>query len=154
MARRTAVVEEFDDDTDLPLLSHPLPTDAHGALLEQIGVSDDESSDDLDEAVAGPASPSHSQFRPTHSLGTSAKPPSNNTITDITPYKKCVCSPSCSLSLIARADGRAYIQYTLTQNGPMAEGSAGSHARRVFGGPLAKTSPTLPTASALARCTK
>lgn len=94
MARRTAVVEEFDDDTEFPLPSRPLLTDARGALLEEIGESDDdESSDDLDETVAGPASPSHSQFRPPPSLGTSPKPPSN-TITDITPYKKYVYPPS------------------------------------------------------------
>ncbi|KAG6379700.1 signal recognition particle SRP19 subunit [Boletus reticuloceps] len=91
MARRTAVVEEFDDDTDLPLPSHPLLTDVRGALLEEIGVSDDEdSSDEADDTAAGHASPSYSQPRPTPPMGSSTKPPSN-TITDITPYKKWAC---------------------------------------------------------------
>ncbi|KIJ63205.1 hypothetical protein HYDPIDRAFT_156745 [Hydnomerulius pinastri MD-312] len=93
MSRRVAVVEEFDDDTDLPLPSRPLLNNsARGPLLEEIGASDDEeSSDDADEGAApGPASPSHSQFRPPASLGPSDKPPSN-TITDITPYKKWTC---------------------------------------------------------------
>ncbi|KAN0085911.1 Signal recognition particle, SRP19 subunit [Tylopilus felleus] len=90
MARRTAVVEEFDDDTELPLPSRSLLTDARGALIEEIGASDDDSSDDADETTPGPASPSHSQIRPTPSLGPSAKPPSN-TVTDITPYKRWAC---------------------------------------------------------------
>ncbi|KIJ14559.1 hypothetical protein PAXINDRAFT_176714 [Paxillus involutus ATCC 200175] len=93
MARRAAIVEEFDDDTDLPLPSRPLNTNARGALLEEIGASDDEeSADDSDEGTTAPghASPSHSQFRPPASLGPSDKPPSN-TITDITPYKKWTC---------------------------------------------------------------
>ncbi|KAI9460777.1 signal recognition particle SRP19 subunit [Boletus coccyginus] len=90
MARRTAVVEEFDDDTDLPLPSRPLLPNAHGALLEEIGASDDDDSSDPDETAAGSASPSYPQPRPTPSLGPSAKPPSN-TITDITPYKKWTC---------------------------------------------------------------
>ena len=81
MARRTAVVEEFDDDTDLPLPSRPL-ANARGPLLEEIG--DDDSSDN-DESAPGPAS------QP------SPKPPSN-TITDITPYKKYASPLSPSLS--------------------------------------------------------
>ncbi|KAF8551766.1 signal recognition particle, SRP19 subunit [Imleria badia] len=92
MARRTAVVEEFDDDTDLPLPSRSLLTNTRGPLLEEIGASDDDddSSDDPDETTPGPASPSHSQFRPSPSLGPSVKPPSN-TVTDITPYKRWTC---------------------------------------------------------------
>ncbi|KAH7882392.1 signal recognition particle, SRP19 subunit [Phlebopus sp. FC_14] len=92
MSRRAAVVEEFDDDTDLPLPSRPLlNNNARGPLLEEIGASDeDDSSDDADEGAApGPASPSHSQRQPT-SFAASDKPPSN-TITDITPYKKWTC---------------------------------------------------------------
>ncbi|KAG9311722.1 signal recognition particle SRP19 subunit [Chiua virens] len=91
MARRTAVVEEFDDDTDLPLPSRSLLPDPRGALLEEIGASDDDdSSDDPDQVTAGPASPPNSQLRPPPSLGPSAKPPTN-TITDVTPYKKWTC---------------------------------------------------------------
>lgn len=153
MARRTAVVEEFDDDTELPLPSRSLLTDARGALIEEIGASDDDSSDDADETTPGPASPSHSQIRPTPSLGPSAKPPSN-TVTDITPYKRYACPLWFSLGLITRVDGRAYIQYTLTQSDPMAEASAGSRARRASGGPSARISQRLPTASGSARCTK
>ncbi|KAA1479342.1 signal recognition particle, SRP19 subunit [Dentipellis sp. KUC8613] len=90
MSRRTAIVEEFDDDVDLPLPARPLPnTGTRGAILEEIRddgepVSDEEDDDDDDEAppllaptpAAGPASP--------HSQG----PPS---VTDITPYKKWTC---------------------------------------------------------------
>jgi len=84
MPPRTAVVEDFDDDTDLPLPARPLPTVPRGALLEEIVASDDDdSSDDQDEPAAGPASPPNAQFRP-------VKPPSN-TVTDITPYKKWTC---------------------------------------------------------------
>ncbi|KAF9226358.1 signal recognition particle, SRP19 subunit [Gyrodon lividus] len=92
MARRAAVVEEFDDDTDLPLPSRPFNINARGALLEEIGTSDDEeSADDTDEGPApGPASPSHSQLPSPAPLAPSDKPPSN-TITDITPYKKWTC---------------------------------------------------------------
>ncbi|KAF9239322.1 signal recognition particle, SRP19 subunit [Melanogaster broomeanus] len=93
MARRAAIVEEFDDDTDLPLPSRPLDINARGPLLEEIGASDDEdSTDDTDEGTGpGPASNSHShsQFRPPAPLP-SDKPPSN-TVTDITPYKKWTC---------------------------------------------------------------
>jgi len=89
MSRRTAVIEEFDDDTDLPLPSHPLPnTGTRGPILEEIIPSDDDedSSVDADEgdAVPGPAT----SFRPAPLAGsdTAAK----NAITDITPYKQYV----------------------------------------------------------------
>lgn len=66
MSRRAAVVEEFDDDTDLPLPSRPLPnTGARGPLLEEIGSDDDE--DDLitsNEPTAGPATFPQYQPRP------------------------------------------------------------------------------------------
>lgn len=89
MSRRPAIVEEFDDDTDLPLPNKPLPnTGMRGALLEEIGASDseDEESDSMNlrQPAAGPASPSLAQFRP------SGGPDASNTITDITPYKRCV----------------------------------------------------------------
>ena len=96
MSRRAAVVEEFDDDTDLPLPNKPLPnTGARGALLEHIDGSDsDDDGDDDDDAptllnnAAGPASPSFPQFRPGAGPGTDG----SNNVTDITPYKKCVLS--------------------------------------------------------------
>jgi hypothetical protein len=64
MSRRTAIVEDFDDDTDLPLPSRPLPnTGAKGPLLQEI----DSDSDDLEtgnEPTAGPATTSQFQPRP------------------------------------------------------------------------------------------
>jgi len=84
---RTTVVEEFDDDTELPLPSRPLLTDLHGPLLQEIDDDDDDaeisSDDEPDEPAPGPAS----QFRP---QAPSVKPPIN-TVTDITPYKKWTC---------------------------------------------------------------
>ncbi|KAJ7098304.1 signal recognition particle, SRP19 subunit [Mycena epipterygia] len=88
MSRRAAFIEEeFDDDTDLPLPSHPLPnTGSSGPLLQELYISDDEL-DPPPNQRAGPASPHHAQptFRP--------PPGSNlqNTVTDITPYKNWTC---------------------------------------------------------------
>lgn len=67
MSRRTAIIEEFDDDTELPLPALP-STGRTGPLLEEISSSESE-----DDIRAGPAS------RPT------------NTVTDITPYKNWTC---------------------------------------------------------------
>ena len=98
MSRRAAVVEEFDDDTDLPLPNRPLPNmGTRGAILEQLGASDGESGDDDNDddeddgedgadALAGPASPSLAQFRASSGAATDG----TKTVTDITPYKKCV----------------------------------------------------------------
>ncbi|KAI0634775.1 signal recognition particle SRP19 subunit [Trametes polyzona] len=92
MPRRAAVVEEFDDDTDLPLPNKPLPnTGARGAILQEIDASDTDEGDSDDDApsmrqpTAGPASPSLAQFRP------SAGGDAQNTVTDITPYKRWTC---------------------------------------------------------------
>jgi len=60
MSRKTAIVDEFDDDTDLPLPSQVLPnTGSRGPLLEQLTYSDANSDDDTDPDYrqAGPASP-------------------------------------------------------------------------------------------------
>lgn len=93
MSRKAAVIEEFDDDTEIPLPNQPLPNmGPRGPLLEAIHSSDDDDDDDDDYlSRAGPASPSgksKSLFRP---------PPSDNsrlagkgTVTDITPYKSSV----------------------------------------------------------------
>jgi signal recognition particle subunit SRP19 len=85
MSRRTAIVEDdFDDDTDLPLPSRPLPnTGTKGALLEEIHISDDEFEP---SPRAGPASTVQPSFR-TQPLEQN-KPP---TVTDITPYKTWTC---------------------------------------------------------------
>ncbi|KAI0053160.1 signal recognition particle, SRP19 subunit [Auriscalpium vulgare] len=85
MSRRAAVIEEFDDDTDLPLPSRPLPnTGARGAILEEITFDDDapQSSDDeeapeLREPSPGPAA--------------GPSPSNEGSVTDITPYKKWTC---------------------------------------------------------------
>ncbi|KIM69501.1 hypothetical protein SCLCIDRAFT_1207937 [Scleroderma citrinum Foug A] len=89
MSRRTAVIEEFDDDTDLPLPSHPLPsTGTRGPILEEIISSDDEDSSvvaDEGDTAPGPAS----SFRPAPLAGLDGS--AKNTITDITPYKHWAC---------------------------------------------------------------
>jgi len=85
MSPRAAVVEEFDDDTDLPLPSLSLPdTGARGAILEEIMDTDDDEGGDSDEA---PELFDHS------AIGGSALQPSprDTRVTDITPYKKWTC---------------------------------------------------------------
>ena len=92
MSRKAAIVEEFDDDTDLPLPSHPLPnTGLHGPLIEELHISDDD--DEFEPSSrAGPASQSPSGQIPPTSFG-ATKPESKNAVTDITPYKSCVSAP-------------------------------------------------------------
>lgn len=110
MSRRAAIVEDFDDDTDLPLPSRPLPNlGTRGAILESLDDEYDpevEDSDDDDvrggngpmpsnaRSQAGPASPSQPQFR-----GGATTTGSDGVVTDITPYKKYVslvmCFPPC-----------------------------------------------------------
>lgn len=84
MSRRAALVEEFDDDTDLPLPSQSLPnTGSRGAIIEEIADSDDTGGDSdgapelLDHSTSG---------------GPALKPDSREgRVTDITPYKKWTC---------------------------------------------------------------
>ncbi|KAJ6572047.1 signal recognition particle, SRP19 subunit [Mycena capillaripes] len=87
MSRRAAIVEEeFDDDTDLPLPSHPLPnTGSIGPLIQELNISDDEF--EPPNQRAGPASPPHAQpnFRP--SPGYNMK----DSAVDLTPYKNWTC---------------------------------------------------------------
>jgi len=89
MSRRTAVVEEFDDDTDLPLPSRPvLNSGPRGPLLEEIGYSEEEDSEsdsDYDQTL-GQASQSQPPLRTPNTSAQSQGAPSN-TVTDITPYK-------------------------------------------------------------------
>jgi len=82
MSRRSAIVEEFDDDTDLPLPSRLLPdTGSRGAILEEIVDSNDDGGDS-DEA---PDLLHHSAMG-----GPALQPSARDTrVTDITPYKKC-----------------------------------------------------------------
>lgn len=95
MSRRAAIVEEFDDDTDLPLPSQPLPnTGSRGPLLEEIHISDDEF-----EPRAGPASPSsQSQSRSAPSGASWSEP--IGSVPDITPYKSCVWFIFCMTKLL------------------------------------------------------
>ncbi|OAX40616.1 signal recognition particle, SRP19 subunit [Rhizopogon vinicolor AM-OR11-026] len=91
--RRTAVVEEFDDDTDLPLPSRPvLDSGPRGPLLEEIGYSEGEDSESESDYVPeqGQGSQSQPPLRAPNPPGQSQGAPSN-TITDITPYKKWTC---------------------------------------------------------------
>ena len=94
MSRRRAIVEDFEDDTDLPLPTRPLPnTGTKGAILEEISSDTEQDSGDLDDfdydegintarpsATAGPAS---AQFR-------QPPPAQSGTVTDTTPYKTFV----------------------------------------------------------------
>lgn len=105
MSRKTAIVEDFEDDTDLPLPARPLAnTGTKGAILEEIDSDSDENDgndgggeyDDFDyeegvntarqsrpSATPGPATPQTSA-PPKHSA------PQSGTVTDITPYKTFV----------------------------------------------------------------
>lgn len=90
MSRRAAIVEEFDDDTDLALPNKPLPnTGTRGAILQEIDATDSEGEDE-DDSAAGPASPSLAQFRQSAGAGAGAGTNAQATVQDITPYKKCV----------------------------------------------------------------
>lgn len=92
MSRRTAAIEEFDDDTDLPLPSRPLlGTGSRTAILEEISTSDDQDSsvEDDDDNDGGTAPGPGSSFRSAPSTISDALP--SNTITDITPYKHWAC---------------------------------------------------------------
>ncbi len=92
MSRKAAVIEEFDDDTELPLPNQPLPNmGTRGPLLEAIQSSDDDDDDDDYLSRAGPASPSgksKSLFRPPHT--DNSRLAGKGTVTDITPYKSSV----------------------------------------------------------------
>ncbi|KAJ7636987.1 signal recognition particle, SRP19 subunit [Roridomyces roridus] len=81
MSRRAAIIEEeFDDDTDLPLPSHPLPSTTNGPLIQEIDIDDD-------QRHAGPASAPQSPFHaPPH-----AEHEFHPQVTDITPYKNWTC---------------------------------------------------------------
>lgn len=94
MSRRAAVVEEFDDDTDLPLPSMPLRnTDGRGPILQEMRDEDDED-DDLESSYrAGPASPPKQQpFSGSQQQW--SQPDADKRVADITPYKTYVYSSS------------------------------------------------------------
>ena len=82
MSPRAAIIEEFDDDTDLPLPSRSLPnTGSRGAILEAIADSDDDAGGDSDDAP---------ELLDPSTIGGPAQQPSvrDTRVTDITPYKK------------------------------------------------------------------
>ena len=104
MSRRSqAVIEEFDDDTDLPLPNRPLPnTGSKGALLQSVDSDSDD--DGIEEELRrmninpynpGPASPSQlGQFNvPSQTRGEEGQ----NRISDLTPYKKYVTCQSIEI---------------------------------------------------------
>ena len=85
MSRRAVVVEEFDDDTDLPLPSRPLPnTGTRGAILEAL--SDDE---DEGDSEAGPATPSYTHFKERESAGFAPQPTVTQNYPKDGAYLKC-----------------------------------------------------------------
>ena len=128
MSRRAEIVEEFDDDTDLPLPSRSLPdTGSRGAILEKIvdlNIDEDDEDDDADSHEA-PELLDHSAG------GSVASRPDvrDGRVTDITPYKKCanllitdmIChwltthAPSSDMDL----GGRVFIQFTSMRSGHM-----------------------------------
>jgi signal recognition particle subunit SRP19 len=67
MSRRVTIDEEFDDDTEIPLPSRPLPNmGTRGAILEEIDAGSDEEDDEEDDSISesmqpGPASTMQSQ---------------------------------------------------------------------------------------------
>lgn len=89
MSRKTAVIEEFDDDTDLPLPSMPLPnTGSRGPILQEISDSDE---DDFEaRSHAGPASPARLPPFGAQQQRLNAGAEGTNRVTDITPYKSYV----------------------------------------------------------------
>ena len=148
MSRRAAIVEEFDDDTDLPLPSLPLPnTGSRGPLLQELHISDDEFEP---SPYAGPASPP----RQGHLSESTSKPSENQrNVTDITPYKTSVLSSffssleTSSLGAIIELDlktkslylgGRVFIQFISMQSVHMGLVKDGLSERKAYGGPLAK----------------
>ena len=141
MSRKAAIVEEFDDDTDLPLPSMPLPhTGSHGPILQGINDEPDDEEDDLDlPHRAGPASPPRQPF--------SKSPPDtegNQRVTDITPYKSYVLI-SCFWAIIVIVflwiAGPASILSTSMQNARTEQGKDEYHAIKVYGGRRAKILP-------------
>jgi signal recognition particle subunit SRP19 len=104
MPPRAAIVEEFDDDADLPLPSRPLPdNNGRGPLLMEIdddpidrpgddNYDDDDDDDDDDTLGAGahlPSAADLAQFAARMQQQAQAGPASPRSV-DMTPYKQCV----------------------------------------------------------------
>lgn len=91
MSRRAAVVEEFDDDTDLPLPSMPLPnTGARGPILQDMNEDSDEDYDLDTSYQAGPASTPMQQPFSGSQHQWSSSDVEGGRVADITPYKTYV----------------------------------------------------------------
>ncbi|KAI0064878.1 signal recognition particle, SRP19 subunit [Artomyces pyxidatus] len=89
MSRRAAIVEEFDDDFDLPLPSRPLPdTGSRGAILEEIT---DDADDDADSEEAPDLWDPSSMPAPASARAPAGASMSKGSVTDMTPYKKWTC---------------------------------------------------------------
>jgi hypothetical protein len=140
MSPRAAIVEEFDDDTDLPLPSRSLPnTGSHGAILEAIANSDDDAGDS-DEA------PELQLLDPSAIGGPAHQPNVRDTrVTDITPYKKCARTTPisdvigrCPAHISPSLGGRVFIQFTLMRSDRTQPVLGGFRDPRVCGGPLAR----------------
>jgi signal recognition particle subunit SRP19 len=92
MSRRAAIVEEFDDDTDLPLPSVPLPnTGSRGPLLQELHIDDDQFdfNPSSQSSHAGPAPTRPNPQQDSTSARTDGGE-SVNRVTDTTPYKSSV----------------------------------------------------------------
>ncbi|KAL5514323.1 hypothetical protein ACEPAG_2411 [Sanghuangporus baumii] len=104
-------IEDFDDDTDIPLPSHPLPnTGPKGALIQSVDLDSDsdQDDDDDDDDEGGEESALNPDIKP-GLVSPSQLPPGfglvpgagigagagagamRGTVTDLTPYKKWTC---------------------------------------------------------------
>lgn len=141
MSRPAAVIEEFDDDTDLPLPSRSLPdTGSRGAILEEIVDTDDDGDGDGEDSDEVPELLDHSAIG-----GPALQPSSRDRVTDITPYKKCANRLISNLIRHCLVDiphlgGHVSIQFILMQKDHTGPVLGGYHDPRVCGGLLAKTS--------------
>jgi len=90
MSNRTATVEEFDDDTDLPLPFRPLPnTGTRGPLLQEIDSDEEDDLETGNEPTAGPATTSQFQPKPASQAQHEPQVPS---ISELHPdYKTWIC---------------------------------------------------------------
>lgn len=141
MSRRSAIVEEFDDDTDLPLPSRSLPhTGSSGAILEEIVDLDDDNDDDADSDDAPEL------LDPSAGGGPALLPDARDgRVTDITPYKKCARTTPisdvmgrCLAHISSSLGGRASIQSILMRSDRTQPVLGGFRDPRVCGGPLAR----------------
>jgi signal recognition particle subunit SRP19 len=90
MPPRATIVEEFDDDTDLPLPSRALPnTGTRGALLEEI-TSDSDDDDDMEIPQLPTMQPVAPSARSRHDSVPSHIPPGATVTTDASQFKECV----------------------------------------------------------------